>query len=447
MVASMHIVTHTQVPKTLSTKWLMGYPRILAALLIVLVVSTASAAQGDSLAPSHATTAATAVPATTDLAVFDEVVRTVQARFYDPTFRGLDWTAIAEKYRPVVAAVGSDEERSAVINQMLSELGVSHTRHYTAAEPAYYQLLDIFSGALRHELWRVFPNREITYPGIGIFTQQIDGKTFVSGVLAGLPAAKAGLLMGDELLAVDGAPYHPIRSFAARVGQSVTLHIRRTADGPTQDLVVVPEHLKPNEAFLQAMAASARIVDVDGMKMGYIHVWSYAGARYQELLERELSVGTLKDADALVLDLRDGWGGAQAHYLDLFNQRAPTVTIRRRDGGVNVENVKWRKPVAMLVNGGTRSGKEILVYGFKKYGLGDVIGTPTAGAVLAGRAFLLSDGSLLLVAVTDVHVDGERLEGVGVTPTIHTPFPLAYAQGKDPQLERAMTLLSHAVRG
>jgi hypothetical protein len=190
MVAYMHIVTHTQVPNPLSKTWLLGYPRVLAALLIVLVVSTASATQGDSPAPSHPTTAAMSGPATTDLAVFDEVVRTVQARFYDPAFRGLDWTAIAAKYRPVVAAAGSDEERSAVINQMLSELGVSHTRHYTAAEPAYYQLLDIFSGALRHELWRVFPNREITYPGIGIFTQQIDGKTFVSSVLAGWLAGR-----------------------------------------------------------------------------------------------------------------------------------------------------------------------------------------------------------------------------------------------------------------
>lgn len=447
MVVYMQIVTHTQVPKALIRRWMMEYPRVLAALLAVLVVSTASDTQGDSPPPSHPPTTSVSALATTDLAVFDEIVRTVQARFYDSTFRGLDWTAIAEKYRPLVAAAASDEERSAVMNQMLSELGVSHTRHYTAAEPAYYQLLDIFSGALRRELGRVFPNGEVTYPGVGIFTQQIDGKTFISGILAGLPAAKAGLLIGDELLAVDGAPYHPMRSFEAKVGQEVTLQIRRTADGPVQDLVVIPERLRPNEAFLQAMATSARIIDVDGMKLGYIHVWSYAGTRYHELLERELSVGTLKDADALVLDLRDGWGGAHPHYLDLFQPRAPTVTIRRRDGGVAVENVKWRKPVAMLVNGGTRSGKEILVYGFKKYGLGDVIGTPTAGAVLAGRAFLLSDGSLLLIAVTDVHVDGERLEGVGVAPTIHTPLPLAYAQGKDPQLERAMMLLSHAVRG
>src|ERR1700675_3307530 len=103
------------------------------------------------------------------------------------------------------------------------------------------------------------------------------------------------------------------------------------------------------------------------------------------------------------------------------------MQVTDRNGASEFENVKWRKPVVMLINGGTRSGKEILAYGFKKYGVGELIGTRTAGAVLAGRAFLLSDDSLLLLAVADVHIDGERLEGVGVTPTIEVPFAVEYA--------------------
>jgi carboxyl-terminal processing protease len=67
--------------------------------------------------------------------------------------------------------------------------------------------------------------------------------------------------------------------------------------------------------------------------------------------------------------------------------------------------------------------------------------------VLAARAFLLSDGSLLILAVNNVFVDGERLEGVGVTPTLEVPFAVEYAQGKDPQLEHALEFLSRSVRG
>jgi hypothetical protein len=72
------------------------------------------------------------------------------------------------------------------------------------------------------------------------------------------------------------------------------------------------------------------------------------------------------------------------------------MQVKDRNGEIAFENVKWRKPVAMLINGGTRSGKEVLAYGFKKYRLGEIIGTRTEGAVLAATAFLIGDGLLLL---------------------------------------------------
>jgi carboxyl-terminal processing protease len=420
------------------------YMRVLIILGIALVLGSASQAQMP--APQSQTPPAEVIQPESKLAVFDEVWQSVRDYFYDPTLRHLDWAAIRDKYRPLVAAA-ADEERSAVINRMLDELAASHTRYYTPDDPAYYQLLDIFAGPLRRELRRVFPDGQVLYPSIGIFTRRIGDKTFISGVLDGFPAAKAGLQVGDEILAADGAPYHPIQSLTAKVNQEVTLQVRRSLDTSPHEVVVVPQQIKPNEAFLKAMQESVRIIHTHGAAIGYIHVWSYAGSQYQRLLEQEIFSGTLKEAEALVLDLRDGWGGAQAHYLDLFNAQGPTVTMVDRQGGVSVANGKWRKPVVMLINSGTRSGKEILAYGFKKYGLGEVIGTRTTGAVLAARAFLLSDSSLLLLAVNDVFVDGQRLEGVGVTPTIEVPFTVEYAQGKDPQLERAIEFLSRSVRG
>src|SRR4029453_4196160 len=130
------------------------------------------------------------------------------------------------------------------------------------------------------------PDSQVSYPGIGIFTKSLDGKTFVSGVLDGLAASKAGLLVGDEIIAADGDPLHPIKSFAPKVGQEVTLTIRRRGDAPAEGVIVVPESINPSKAFLKAMEESARIIDTNAVKIGYIHVWSYAGAQYQQLLER-----------------------------------------------------------------------------------------------------------------------------------------------------------------
>jgi carboxyl-terminal processing protease len=73
-----------------------------------------------------------------------------------------------------------------------------------------------------------------------------------------------------------------------------------------------------------------------------------------------------------------------------------------------------------------------------------VVGETTAGALLAGRAFLLADDSLLVVAVNDVKVNEVRVEGVGVSPTVNVPFDIRYAAGRDPQIDKAVELLSGA---
>jgi carboxyl-terminal processing protease len=384
---------------------------------------------------------ATSPAASEGITTFEDVWRTVRDRFYDPHLRGLDWSAVRERYRPDAARATSEEALANIINRMLSELHVSHTRYYTPDEPEYYQLADIFAGALRRRgLERAFPGGRISYPGIGILSRTgTQGQSFVSGVIEGTTAQQAGLLAGDEITFADGAPFQPVRSFRDKVGKQVVLALRRA--GAVIQVPVIPVDIEPSRMFLDGMKASARIVQVNGRRIGYVHVWCYAGYAYQQALERLLSEGALNEADALVWDLRDGWGGAVPEYLDLFNTRAPTMQVIDRNGARGFENVKWRKPVAMLVNGGTRSGKEILAYGFKKYRLGEIIGTRTEGAVLAATAFLIG-GGLLLLAVEDVLVDGERLEGVGVAPTIDVQAAPASVGRDDPQLNRAVAVLA-----
>jgi C-terminal processing protease CtpA/Prc len=349
----------------------------------------------------------------TRIATFEEVWRTVRDRFYDPHLNGLDWSTVRERYLPDATRASSEEALAGVINNMLSELHASHTRYYTLEGPEYYQLSDIFAGALRRRgLERAFPGGHISYPGIGVLSRvDMQGRSVITGVIEGTPAQQASLLAGDEIVLADGSPFHPVRSFRGKVGSEVVLGLRRA--GVFMQISITPVDIEPNKMFLDGLKASARIIRANGRSIGYVHVWCYAGSVYQRTLEHLLSQSPLNDADALIWDLRDGWGGAIPEYLDLFNARAPTMLLTDRNGASELANVKWRKPVAMLVNDGTRSGKEILAYGFKKYRLGEVIGSRTEGAVLAATAFLIG-GGLLLLAVEDVRVDGERLEGVGV---------------------------------
>jgi carboxyl-terminal processing protease len=386
-------------------------------------------------------------PAEPNLAAFDEVWELVRDRFFDPRLNGLDWQAMRARYRPQTASAGSAEQAAVAINAMLAELGASHTHFYTPQDPAFYQLADIFSGALeRRGLDRVFPGGEVTYPGIAAFTEVDDqDRAFVAGVIEGGPAHESGLLLGDEVLSADDRPFHPVDSFRGKVGGRVSLRIRRKPDAAPMTIDVAPADLHPGAMFLRGLKASARVVVAgNNARIGYVHVWSYASRRYQAALEDLIAEGPLRDADALIWDLRDGWGGAQPQYLDLFNPRAPTMQVTNRNGEKDIVDVKWRKPVAMLINGGTRSGKEVLAYGFKEYRLGELIGARTEGAVLAATAFLIGDAGLLLLAVDDVLVDGRRLEGVGVAPTVEVAFDPRYAAGGDPQLDRAVQVLSRA---
>lgn len=407
---------------------------LLSSMLLVLLISLTA---GRSVAEQSST------------ALLDEVWQTVNEHFYDPNFNGVDWSAMREAYTPIVAQAESPQQVADVINQMLAELNTSHTRFYTPEEPAYYQLLGVFlprSSRLQEELAKFLPEGKSIYSDIGIFTKTLNNKRFINAILDGSPAADAGLLVGDEIVRIDGQPFHPIRSFAEKADQPVAVTIRRAIDQELQNIPVTPQRFDATTMFLDALETSVQVIEQDGKKIGYVHVWSYAGDQYQAQLETELLYGDLKDAEALVLDIREGWGGASPNYLNLYTPRSLSLTSIPRDGTRHTSESAWNKPVVLLVNEGSRSGKEILAYGFQEFNIGPVVGSKTAGAVVAGSPFLMQDGSLLYLAVTDVYLDNnQRLEGSGITPDIQVSFPLEYAQGADPQKEQAVTVAAALV--
>jgi carboxyl-terminal processing protease len=405
-------------------------PSILATVVAVGLVWPDSGA--------YAQTPATAPP------LIEEVGQLVRRHFYDPRVVEHVWSKARATHATALRADATGQEVTAALDTMLAGLGASHTERYTPEELAYYELLDIFArDEWEPRLRALFPDGRVAYTGIGVVSRAIDGRVFLAAVYHGGPAARAGLLVGDEIVAADGAPFDPLASFEGKAGERVRLEVRRVADGPIFPLEVVPERIRPNEFFLRAMRASVRVIEGDGRRWGYVRVWSYARRQYHGLLVEELADGRLQDADGLVLDLRGGWGGAQPEYAELFVGGAPIMTFVGRDGREGFASFRWRRPVVILVDEGTRSGKEVVAYGLQRQGV-PVVGTRTAGALLGGRGFLLNDGSLLVLAVSDVRVEGERLEGRGVLPDVEVWFRLPYAAGRDPQLQAALAELAQA---
>ncbi len=365
--------------------------------------------------------------------VFDEVSTNVSKHFYNKKFDQKAWDQTVRKYRKLALAAKTHDGFAKQVNALLATLSASHTYYYSVNNPKRYQLLGVF-----HPLFDQGRTDLFVYDGIGVDTRTIEGKVRVVSVYDGHPAAKAGLQFGDQIVSVDSKPFHPIKSFVGRADTTVNLEIIRGRD--RKNLKVKVEKLDGRKMFEKALDASARVIESKGKQIGYIHAWSYAGWKYHNKIRSELLWGKLSKCDSLILDLRDGWGGADLSYLNLFREPIASMRAETRSGDVRSFSGVWGKPVVLLTNERSTSGKEAFTYGFKKLKLGKVVGETTAGAVLGGRIFLLSNGDVLYLAVLSMKIDGQRLEGTGVAPDFKVKRDIKKG-GADHQLNRALEIL------
>ncbi|WP_414650624.1 S41 family peptidase [Ensifer sp.] len=377
--------------------------------------------------------------------VFDRVIELVNANFYDAAaidrFNAAARAQINSGSGPRSGARAPAQATEA-ITSVLANLGVSHTGRFTPDTIDYFELSDIFRFAIRDDVRRLFaPDGEVRYPGIGMVTLAVGGRRFVSDVYDGSAAKKAGLLVGDEVLSVDGLPYREIGSFSDKVGRSVDIRLRRYRDAEPLSVRVEVERLRPLPMFEHAIEQSMVLDERDGRTIGYVRLWTLSTRDGLDLVAEALSRGRLKDAEGLVVDLRGRWGGGSADAAEFLVGGTPTFRLVSRRGDVTLANFRWQKPVVALIDEGTRSGLELFAYTLRQNSV-PLVGERTAGALLAGRAYVLPDDSLLELAVSDAVIgDDLRLEGVGIAPDISVAFPLAYAAGKDPQREAALRVM------
>ncbi|MBX9592090.1 MAG: PDZ domain-containing protein [Hyphomonadaceae bacterium] len=391
--------------------------------------------------------------------LFDAVVATTAKNFWDKErLSTVGWEKRAAEARPSVIEAPSLEEAARRINALLGELKTSHTGLLTPDDVDYYILMAVFGGASmpQAEFDDRFWGAGVTYAGIGHFSVRIDGRDFVDAVLEGSPAQRAGLKVGDEILTVDGAPYHPVRSFRGRVGHDVAVSVRRTPGGPAETFPIRVMSIAPLHAFREATRASVRVIEREGRRIGYVHVWASVGEESGKALQGALSRLGISERparskgdrgesppaplDGLIIDMRGKIGGTATtatRYLDLLDPRGPLMGSRDKSQASRA--VRGR--TAVLIDHHTRSTGELFVHAYKRERQGPLIGTRTAGAVSAARAFAMPGDNLLYVAVSGLEIDGDVLEGPGVAPDIEVARPVPYAQGADPVLDVAVDFL------
>ena len=409
---------------------------------VALFAVSGSAWAQDAPPPPSVDAPAPATSAQTLGALFDAVVEAIDKSFWDrERLAETGWLQQAGAVRPDVVAAASLQDAAVRINAFLGLLRMSHTVLLTRDDVEYYILKSVFGNPVR-------------FAGIGMFSVRIAGRDFVDAVLEGFPADRAGLKVGDEIVSVDGAPYHPVRSFRGKVGRQAAVAIRRSEGGDTRTLSAEIVSIEPLEAFADAMRSSARMIEHDGRRIGYMHVWASTAGMEGVFAETLAKLGLIRERrqrqlgssvaapDALIVDMRGKIGGTStvaARYLELIDPRGPNIVSRGPKPAPWGRFMRGRN--AVLIDHHTRSTGELFVHAYKRERQGPLIGTRTAGAVSAGWGVAMPGDTLLHVATTGLEVDGEILEGVGVAPDIEVQRPIPYANGHDPVIDAAVAEL------
>ncbi|MEQ1650753.1 MAG: S41 family peptidase, partial [Hyphomicrobiaceae bacterium] len=384
-------------------------------------------------------------------------VNTIENRFVNTDkLKEINWRTRAETAWPDVAKAKSATEAAPRLNALLAELKTSHTQVFTPDEPEFYILADVFGqSSAVPEVW----GGPVVMPSIGVFTAKFDSRDHITHVLEGSPADKAGLKIGDEIVSIDSAIYKPVASFRAKVGTTVAVEIRRMKDGPTSKIDVPVVMMQPTVAFERATSNSARIIERNGKRIGYVHFWQMRdgdtfknaleqidGSRQQSRRQRNQNDPTAA-LDALIIDNRVKIGGqanAGRTVIDLVaNPRGGTAQYHGRDKSRPSQPMRsFAGRSTMLIDHGTRSAAEMFAFYYRYEKLGPLIGTTTAGAVTAANAETLPGGLIMTVGVTNITIDGQRLEGTGVKPDIEIARPIPYSNGADPVLDAAIEHLA-----
>jgi C-terminal processing protease CtpA/Prc len=101
------------------------------AILIALLCGASLAAAQSKRAEQQSTTAIVSNVAPTSAAelrreAFEKVWRTVKEKHFDPSFGGVDWDRVRERYAPRLSEIKTDRELYELLQQMLDELKQSH---------------------------------------------------------------------------------------------------------------------------------------------------------------------------------------------------------------------------------------------------------------------------------------------------------------------------------
>ena len=379
--------------------------------------------------------------------MFIEAWRLERDFFYDPKLNGVDWKGILERHVPLLDRVTDRDELNDLLSSMVGELSALHTfvvggdfrkgnDQIVPASLGAHLVRDEKAGGFRIE--HIY-HSEPDYPG----------------ELSPLDRPDVKVKEGDIIVAVNGVPALSVPSLGEllrnQAGQQVMLKVKPSgAEEPTE---VVVKPITPAEEFnlrYSDWEYSRRLmVERAGSgEIGYVHLRAMGGNNFAEWVKNYYPVF---DRKGLIVDVRNNTGGnIDSWVLEKLLRKAWFYWKPRVGKPVWNMQYAFRGPMVVLCNQFTASDGEAFTEGFRRLGLGKVIGMRTWGGEiwLSFDTWLVDQGIASAAEMGVYGPEGQWLiEGHGVDPdmVVDDP-PHAAFEGKDAQLDAAVKYLQEQIK-
>jgi carboxyl-terminal processing protease len=271
------------------------------------------------------------------------------------------------------------------------------------------------------------------FGGLGVVVGMKKDRLTIVAPMEGTPGFRAGLLPDDVLLEIDGqtADKMSLRDAVDKLrgepGTKVKLAVGR--EGASEPLQFEVER----EVIKVPSVRAAKVLDGEGPRIGYVRVTQFSEPTGKEFA-KALADLEKQGIDALVLDLRFNPGGLLSSAVEVAGEFLPGGALVAYTEGRSASAErrylapgKGRKPreypVAVLVNGSSASGAEIVAGALKDSDRALLVGETTFGKGSVQSVVSLPDGSAVRMTTAKYFTPGEQpIHEKGVAPHVRAPM-------------------------
>lgn len=377
--------------------------------------------------------------------IFDESWRITRDGFYVENMHGADWNHIHDKYAEMLPYVNHRDDLTYLIGEMLGELNVGHAYITSGESPAISRIKTGLLGAQYSRDGKT---------GAFRIEKIFRGADWDASLKCPLRAPGVNAKVGEYIVEVNGIPAGSLtdigQALVGKVGATVSLKIASDAAGAgARTVYVEPVGSEVQLAYYEWVQGNIEKVEsLSGGEIGYIHIpdMSVEGLdMFTKLFYTQL------DKKALIIDDRmNGGGNVSPMILERLQREVYRVSMYRNGSNEPVPNEAFYGPKVCLIDKYSSSDGDLFPYGFRKLGLGKLIGKRSWGGIvgISGSKPFVDGQDMRTPFFTSYSTDGEWIiEGHGVDPDIEVDInPFEDYLGKDAQLEKAVDVLKEELK-